>query len=55
MSDLRYLLTNKLRRYPTIDPWIYVYNQPIAGKDKIEEPSWYDYKRKREKPELSVE
>jgi hypothetical protein len=38
-----------------IDPWIYVYNQPIDGKDKIEEPSYHEYKRKREKPELSVE
>ena len=38
-----------------IDPWIYVYNQPIDGMDKIEEPSGHEYKRKREKLEFSVE
>lgn len=48
-------IANKLRGNPTIDPWIYVYNQPIDGKDKIEELSWDEHKRKRQKPEFSVE
>jgi hypothetical protein len=38
-----------------IDPWIYVYNQLIDGKDKIEELSGHEYTWKREKPEFSVE
>jgi len=46
-------IANKLRRNPKIDCWIYVYNQPIEGKRKIEEPSWHEYKRKRLKPESS--
>ena len=51
----RWRIANKLRRYPMIDPWIYVFNQPIDRKDTIEEPSWHEYKRRREKPEFSVE
>lgn len=51
----RWRIANKLRRYPMIDPWIYVYNQPIDGTDKIEDPSWHEYKRKRQEPEFSVE
>lgn len=45
-------IANKLRRHPAIDPWIYVYNRPIDGKDRIEESSWYDYKQKRQEPEF---
>jgi gamma-glutamylcyclotransferase (GGCT)/AIG2-like uncharacterized protein YtfP len=41
-------IANKLHGHPTIDAWIYVYNQPIGGKHKIEERSWLDYKRKRQ-------
>jgi gamma-glutamylcyclotransferase (GGCT)/AIG2-like uncharacterized protein YtfP len=41
-------IANKLLGHPTIDAWIYVYNQPIGGKHKIEERSWHDYKRKRQ-------
>jgi gamma-glutamylcyclotransferase (GGCT)/AIG2-like uncharacterized protein YtfP len=55
LPKYRWRIANKLRRHPMIDPWIYVYNQPIDGKDKIEEPSWHEYKRKQEKPEFSVE
>jgi gamma-glutamylcyclotransferase (GGCT)/AIG2-like uncharacterized protein YtfP len=47
-------IVNKLRGRPTIDAWIYVYNRPIDGKDKIAEPSWHEYKRRKEKPEFSV-
>jgi gamma-glutamylcyclotransferase (GGCT)/AIG2-like uncharacterized protein YtfP len=54
MSAVQYLLTNKLHRNPMIDLWIYVFNQPVDGMDKIEEPSWHEYKRKREKPECRV-
>jgi gamma-glutamylcyclotransferase (GGCT)/AIG2-like uncharacterized protein YtfP len=55
MPSYRWRIANKLCRYPMIDAWIYVYNQPIDGKDKIEKPSWHEYKRKRQKPEFSVE
>jgi gamma-glutamylcyclotransferase (GGCT)/AIG2-like uncharacterized protein YtfP len=51
----RWRIANKLHRSAMIDPWIYVYNQPIDGNDKIEEPSWYEYMQKRQKPEFSVE
>lgn len=44
-------IANKLRGSPKIDCWVYVYNQPIEGNHKIEEPSWHEYKRKRAKPE----
>jgi gamma-glutamylcyclotransferase (GGCT)/AIG2-like uncharacterized protein YtfP len=51
----RWRIANKLRRHPMIDAWIYVYNQPLEGKHKIEESSWQEYKRKRQKAAFSVE
>jgi gamma-glutamylcyclotransferase (GGCT)/AIG2-like uncharacterized protein YtfP len=45
-------IANKLYGRPTIDAWIYVYNEPIDGKEKIAEPSWQEYKRKRQRPEF---
>ena len=50
----RYWIANKLHGHPTIDAWVYVYNQPIGGKHKIEERLWHDYKRKRQNPEWRV-
>jgi gamma-glutamylcyclotransferase (GGCT)/AIG2-like uncharacterized protein YtfP len=44
----RFWIANKLHGHPTIDAWIYVYNQSIDGKHKIEERSWQDYKCKRQ-------
>jgi gamma-glutamylcyclotransferase (GGCT)/AIG2-like uncharacterized protein YtfP len=41
-------IASKLYGHPMIDPWIYVYNQPVDDKRKIEEPSWQEYKRKRQ-------
>ena len=43
---------NKLRGNPMIDPWIYVYNQPIDGKVKITTSSWSEHKRTRQQPEF---
>ncbi len=48
----RWRIANKLHGNPTIDPWIYVYNRPISGKDKIAGPSWREYKRTSQKPEF---
>ncbi len=48
-------LASKLHGHPVIDAWIYLYDQPVGGKEKIAEPSWYEYKSKRQKPEFSVE
>jgi gamma-glutamylcyclotransferase (GGCT)/AIG2-like uncharacterized protein YtfP len=45
-------IANRLRGNPTIDAWIYVYNRPIDGKEKIGEPSWQEHKRKRQEPEF---
>ena len=45
-------IANKIHSHPTIDAWIYVYNQPIDDKEKIAQPLWQEYKRKRQKPEF---
>lgn len=52
MARYRSRLANRVRGNPMIDAWVYIYNRPIDGKERIEGRSWQEHKLNRQEPEF---